>query len=194
MQPGIAEDSIDSIIVAASEQDSEIMDAKDQPQAKVTRSIVFVTGEAAPYAKSGGLGDVCGSLPIALAARGHRVMVVMPRYLNGSSDKNYAKAFYTGKHIKIPCFGGSHEVTFFHEYRDSVDWVGIQSSYYFLFNCNYSLALFTLPFSPAKTYVISILSCYFPCTLAHEGQNMIYPWKSCMCLVFLVSVPLTFRD
>lgn len=107
MQPGIDEDSIDSIIVAASEQDSEIMDAKEQPQAKVTRSIVFVTGEAAPYAKSGGLGDVCGSLPIALAARGHRVMVVMPRYLNGTSDKNYAKALYTGKHIKIPCFGGS---------------------------------------------------------------------------------------
>ncbi|VAI82795.1 unnamed protein product [Triticum turgidum subsp. durum] len=127
---GIAEDSIDSIIVAASEQDSEIMDAKDQPQAKVTRSIVFVTGEAAPYAKSGGLGDVCGSLPIALAARGHRVMVVMPRYLNGSSDKNYAKALYTAKHIKIPCFGGSHEVTFFHEYRDNVDWVFVDHPSY----------------------------------------------------------------
>ncbi|XBI07447.1 starch synthase 1, chloroplastic/amyloplastic [Aegilops tauschii subsp. strangulata] len=127
---GIAEDSIDSIIVAASEQDSEIMDANEQPQAKVTRSIVFVTGEAAPYAKSGGLGDVCGSLPIALAARGHRVMVVMPRYLNGSSDKNYAKALYTGKHIKIPCFGGSHEVTFFHEYRDNVDWVFVDHPSY----------------------------------------------------------------
>ncbi|XBI35656.1 hypothetical protein VPH35_121317 [Triticum aestivum] len=48
---GIAEDSIDSIIVTASEQDSEIMDANEQPQAKITRSIVFVTGEAAPYAK-----------------------------------------------------------------------------------------------------------------------------------------------
>jgi hypothetical protein len=157
LQAGIDEDSVDRTVVVVSEQDSEIMDAKEQTPAKVTRSIVFVTGEAAPYAKSGGLGDVCGSLPIALAARGHRVMVVMPRYLNGSSDKNYAKAFYTGKHIKIPCFGGSHEVTFFHEYRDSVDWVGIQSPYYFLFNCNYCLALFTLPFGPTKTYMFSIL-------------------------------------
>ena len=154
LQPGIEEDSVDRTVVVASEQDSEIIDAKDQPPAKVTRSIVFVTGEAAPYAKSGGLGDVCGSLPIALAARGHRVMVVMPRYLNGSSDKNYAKAFYTGKHIKVPCFGGSHEVTFFHEYRDSVDWVSIQSPYYFLLNCNDCLALFALPFSLTKT-------CYF---------------------------------
>jgi starch synthase len=86
-------------------------------------NIVFVTGEASPYAKSGGLGDVCGSLPVALAARGHRVMVVMPRYLNGTNDKNYANAFYTSKHIKIRCFGGEHEITIFHEYRDSVDWL-----------------------------------------------------------------------
>lgn len=36
--------------------------------------------QAAPFAKTGGLGDVCGSLPKALAKRGHRVMVVLPRY------------------------------------------------------------------------------------------------------------------
>lgn len=36
--------------------------------------------QASPFAKTGGLGDVCGSLPKALAKRGHRVMVVMPRY------------------------------------------------------------------------------------------------------------------
>ena len=36
--------------------------------------------QAAPFSKTGGLGDVCGSLPKALAARGHRVMVVVPFY------------------------------------------------------------------------------------------------------------------
>ena len=36
--------------------------------------------QVAPWSKTGGLGDVLGSLPIALAARGHRVMVVTPRY------------------------------------------------------------------------------------------------------------------
>lgn len=36
--------------------------------------------QAAPWSKTGGLGDVCGSLPQALAARGHRVMVVIPLY------------------------------------------------------------------------------------------------------------------
>lgn len=38
--------------------------------------------QVAPWSKTGGLGDVLGSLPIALAARGHRVMVVVPRYAN----------------------------------------------------------------------------------------------------------------
>ena len=40
---------------------------------------VFVSSEVAPWSKTGGLGDVVGSLPIALASRGHRVMVVAPR-------------------------------------------------------------------------------------------------------------------
>jgi starch synthase len=48
--------------------------------ARATYNIVFVTAEVAPWSKTGGLGDVCGSLPPALAARGHRVMVVAPRY------------------------------------------------------------------------------------------------------------------
>ena len=50
--------------------------------ARATYNIVFVTAEVAPWSKTGGLGDVCGSLPPALAARGHRVMVVAPRYAN----------------------------------------------------------------------------------------------------------------
>jgi starch synthase len=44
------------------------------------RNILFVVSEYAPYAKSGGLADVAAALPLALAKRGHRVMVVMPYY------------------------------------------------------------------------------------------------------------------
>ena len=42
--------------------------------------VLFVVSECVPYAKTGGLADVAGALPIALAQRGHDVRVVMPRY------------------------------------------------------------------------------------------------------------------
>ncbi len=42
--------------------------------------ILFVASEVAPWSKTGGLGDVAGALPRALAKRGHAVTVVSPRY------------------------------------------------------------------------------------------------------------------
>lgn len=42
--------------------------------------ILMVTAEAAPFAKTGGLADVLGALPPALARLGEEVGVVMPRY------------------------------------------------------------------------------------------------------------------
>src|SRR5688572_9884173 len=42
--------------------------------------ILMVASEATPYAKTGGLADVVGSLPAALVARGEQVAVVMPLY------------------------------------------------------------------------------------------------------------------
>jgi ADP-glucose type glycogen/starch synthase len=42
--------------------------------------ILFVSPEATPFAKTGGLADVAGSLPLALQQRGHEVRVILPAY------------------------------------------------------------------------------------------------------------------
>jgi len=42
--------------------------------------ILFASAEVAPFSKTGGLGDVAGALPRALAARGHEVVVATPLY------------------------------------------------------------------------------------------------------------------
>ena len=42
--------------------------------------LAFLGSEAVPFIKSGGLADVVGSLPKYLSARGHEVIVVLPKY------------------------------------------------------------------------------------------------------------------
>lgn len=42
--------------------------------------ILFVATEAVPFCKTGGLGDVIGSLPLALQAEKHNVAVILPLY------------------------------------------------------------------------------------------------------------------
>jgi starch synthase len=52
----------------------------------------MVASEATPFAKTGGLADVVGSLPAALARLGHHVAVVLPRY--ASVDISAARRVY----------------------------------------------------------------------------------------------------
>ncbi|KAI3853179.1 hypothetical protein MKX03_008269 [Papaver bracteatum] len=124
---------VESITNIMNEGTEGAMDPEEEEKhhTKATHSIVFVTAEAAPYSKTGGLGDVCGSLPITLASRGHRVMVISPRYLNGTlADRNFDGAVDTECKLKISCFGSTQEVQFYHEYKAGVDWVFVDHPAY----------------------------------------------------------------
>jgi starch synthase len=48
------------------------------------RRVMMVSSEVSPWARSGGLADVLGALPGALAELGHEVAVVVPRYMNAA--------------------------------------------------------------------------------------------------------------
>src|SRR5215218_525128 len=48
--------------------------------------ILVVASEVVPFAKTGGLADVAGALPLELARMGHDVRVAMPKY--GSIDED----------------------------------------------------------------------------------------------------------
>ena len=65
--------------------------------------ILFVSPEVAPFAKTGGLGDVAGALPKALAGLGHRVAVMMPRYLQAC--RSDLACTDTGKTVSVPIMG-----------------------------------------------------------------------------------------
>ena len=48
--------------------------------------IAFAASECVPFSKTGGLADVIGALPAALASLGHRVTVFLPRYRQTKLD------------------------------------------------------------------------------------------------------------
>merc|ERR1719478_86318 len=94
-------------------------------------SIVFVSSEVTPWSKTGGLADVCGSLPRELVKRGHRVMVVSPYYQTGKKeDELYKGAFDTCSNTEVGCFDASHEVGFMHQVFDGVDFVFVRHDSY----------------------------------------------------------------
>ena len=70
--------------------------------------IVMCASEVVPFAKTGGLADVAGALPLALEQEGHDVIIVMPRYKSIQSPKFDIKKLKgdisystTGKKIKV---------------------------------------------------------------------------------------------
>ncbi|KAL5138976.1 Granule-bound starch synthase 1, chloroplastic/amyloplastic [Glycine soja] len=82
---------------------------------KCGMNMIFVGTEVAPWSKTGGLGDVLGGLPPALAGNGHRVMTVSPRY------DQYKDAWDTSVTVEVKIGDRIETVRFFHCYKRGVD-------------------------------------------------------------------------
>ncbi|GAV58083.1 Glycos_transf_1 domain-containing protein/Glyco_transf_5 domain-containing protein [Cephalotus follicularis] len=110
-----------SLLVESGASDPVIEDVQPPPLAGANvMNVILVAAECAPWSKTGGLGDVAGALPKALARRGHRVMVVAPRY------GNYAETQDTGVRKRYKVDGQDVEVIYFQAYIDGVDFVFIE--------------------------------------------------------------------
>lgn len=64
-------------------------------------NILFAASEAVPYAASGGLGDVVGSLSKAIAAKGHSCAVVIPLYKQIDKDLRDDMEFVTNITVDV---------------------------------------------------------------------------------------------
>ncbi len=75
--------------------------------------VLFVTAEVAPFAKTGGLGDLAGALPAYLAARGHDVRVFMPLYQRVVTEGRVFTPIERLRNIEIRLGDRRYEVSIF---------------------------------------------------------------------------------
>ncbi len=92
-------------------------------------NILYVTTEATPFASSGGLGDVMGSLPKAVHDKGNRTQVILPLY---KTMNECARGRLS--HIRDISFRLGWRNTGFSLYglkEDGVEYLFVENSYYF---------------------------------------------------------------
>ena len=91
--------------------------------------ILFATSEAVPFCKTGGLADVAGSLPQALAASGDKVEVILPLYQRVSDAWRNELSFVCN--IEVPLGWRRVYCGLFRMEKDGVTWYFVDNEYYF---------------------------------------------------------------
>jgi starch synthase len=91
--------------------------------------VLFVTPEAAPFAKVGGLGDVAGALPAALTGGAFSARVILPLY--GSIDETWRSKMKFIKYIYVPLAWRNLYCGLFELKKDGVVYYFVDNEYYF---------------------------------------------------------------
>ncbi|MDE7244041.1 MAG: glycogen synthase GlgA [Oscillospiraceae bacterium] len=91
--------------------------------------ILFATSEAVPFCKTGGLADVAGSLPQALAKAGNDVEVILPLYQRVADNWKDKMSFVCS--IEVPLGWRRVYCGLFRLEQEGVTWYFVDNEYYF---------------------------------------------------------------
>ena len=91
--------------------------------------VLFVTSEARPFAATGGLGDVAGSLPQAIRSRLVGCRVVMPLYEDIPQDLKDTMRFVTS--LSVPVSWRRQYCGIFEAKYNGVTYYLLDNQYYF---------------------------------------------------------------
>lgn len=143
--------------------------------------IVFASAECAPFVKTGGLGDVAGSLPAALVRAGAEVIVMVPKYATIKDEYKAQMEHFSNFYVSL---GWRNEYCGLEKLEhDGVTYMFIDNERYFARDYPYGFfddgERFAF-FSKAITESLQHLPAGFECDILHCND-----WQTALAPVFL---------
>lgn len=143
--------------------------------------IVFASAECAPFVKTGGLGDVTGSLPAALVRAGAEVIVMVPKYATIKDEYKAQMEHFADFYVSL---GWRNEYCGLEKLeRDGVTYMFVDNERYFARDYPYGFfddgERFAF-FSKAITESLQHLPAGFECDILHCND-----WQTALAPVFL---------
>lgn len=143
--------------------------------------IVFASAECAPFVKTGGLGDVAGSLPAALVRAGAEVIVMVPKYATIKNEYKSQMEHFSDFYVSL---GWRNEYCGLEKLEhDGVTYMFIDNERYFARDYPYGFfddgERFAF-FSKAITESLQHLPAGFECDILHCND-----WQTALAPVFL---------